>query len=93
MNEYECVRMCTCTCKCMCVATCVYLCLFTGVHVRVHVATSPGNDAILSSYIFLLGRGFQYLRVMPAMPQPQMINHVARACGLDIVNYYFYLAS
>ena len=47
--------MCTCTCKCLCVATCVYLCLCTGVHLRVHVATSPGNDAILSSYIFLLG--------------------------------------
>ena len=45
--------MCTCTCKCLCVATCVYLCLYTGVHVRVHVATSPGNDAILSSYIFI----------------------------------------
>ena len=77
MNECECVRMCTCTCKCMCVATCVYLCLCTGVHVHVHVATSPGNDAILSSYIFLLGRGFQYLHIMAAMHQPRMINHVA----------------
>ena len=67
----------TCTCKCLCVATCVYLCLYTGVHVRVHVATSPGNDAILSSYIFLLGRGFQYLHVMPAMRQPWMFNHAA----------------
>ena len=62
---------------CKCVATCVYLCLYTGVHVRVHVATSPGNDAILSSYIFLLGRGFQYLHVMPAMRQPWMINDAA----------------
>ena len=61
----------------MCVATCVYLCLYTGVHVRVHVATSAGNDAILSSYIFLLGRGCQYLHVMPAMRQPWMINHAA----------------
>ena len=73
--------MCTCTCKCLCVATCVYLCLYTGVHERVrervHVATSPGNDAILSSYIFLLGRGFQYRHVMPAMRQPWMINDAA----------------
>ena len=61
----------------MCVATRVYLCLYTGVHVRVHVATSPGNDAILSSYIFLLGRGFQYLHIMAAMRQSRMINHVA----------------
>ena len=78
--------MCTCTCKCLCVATCVYLCLYTGVHVRVHVATSPGNDAILSSYIFLLGRGFQYLYIMPAMLQPWMINYAAMClqCGLDI---------
>ena len=65
--------MCTCTCKCLCVATCVYLCLYTGVHVRVHVATSPGNDAILSSYTFLLGRGFQYLHVMPARLVPIML--------------------
>ena len=62
---------------CLCVATCVYLCLYTGVHVRVHVATSPGNDTILSSYIFLLGRGCRYLHVMPAMCQPWMINHGA----------------
>ena len=46
--------------------TCVYLCLDTGVHVRVHVATSRGNDAILSSYIILLGRRCQYLHIMPA---------------------------
>ena len=36
--------------------TCVYLCLDTGVHVRGHVATSPGNDAILSSYVFIFIR-------------------------------------
>ena len=77
MNESECVRMCTCTCKCMCVAMCVYLGLYTDVHVLVHVATSPGNDAILSSYILLLGRSCQYLHVMAAMRQPSMINHAA----------------
>ena len=78
--------MCTCTCKCLFVYTCVYLCLYTGVHVCVHVATSPGNDAILSSYILLLGRGCWYLHVMPPMHQLRMINHVV-TCGLDIANY------
>ena len=92
VSECECVRMCTCTCKYLFVCTCVYLWLYTGVHVCVHVATSPGNDAILSSYLFLLGRGCQYLHAMPAMCQLWMINHAA-TCGLDIANYCFYLAS
>ena len=58
--------MCTCTCECLFACTCVYLCLDTGVHVCAHVAASPGNDVILSSYIFLVGWSCRYLHVMPA---------------------------
>ena len=62
----------TSTCKRLFVRTCVYLC-------GVHVATSPGNNTILSSYTFIRDLSVSTRHAC----QLQMINQLAM-CGVDI---------
>ena len=65
VHVHACVSVRVSVCLCVHVCTCVWT--LHGMHVRIHVATSPGNEAILSSYI-LLGWNCRYLNYMSCLP-------------------------